>query len=322
MVRATVVSMVAALLVGTTGAYVVMTGLVRRIAALADNVDRLLRGEPLRRPPASADEIGQLTDVTLHVGELLAQRRELAESATRAKDQFLSRVSQELETPLTTMIAVARGLDEDPDVPARSRGDARHIARAGQQLHGPIAEMLDIKAIEAGRLALTIEAVPIDVVAHEAVSLVRPTANERAVAIETDCPSDLTVAADRRRLREVLLNLLSNAVKYNRPGGRVELAASRHDTSVRISVRDTGPGIAANDRSHLFEPFERLDAAGTGVEGSGLGLALTKRVVHAMHGTIGVESAVGRGSTFWFDLPAAGGAAPVRSASGPVAHDG
>jgi signal transduction histidine kinase len=294
---------------------------VRRIAALSDNVDRLLRGEPLRPPPASADEIGQLTDVTLHVGELLAQRRELAESATRAKDQFLSRVSQDLETPLTTMIALAQRLGANPDLSLRSREDARHIVKAGQQLHGLIAEMLDIKAIEAGRLALTIEPVPVDVVAYEAISLIRPTADERALTIETDCPPDLTVAADRRRLREVLLNLLSNAVKYNRPDGRIELAASRHDTSVRISVRDTGPGISADDQSHLFEPFERLDAAGTDVKGSGIGLALTKRVVHAMHGTIGVESTVGRGSTFWFDLPAAGGAAPVSAASGPVAHD-
>ena len=321
MVRATVVSMVAALLVGTTGAYVVMTGLVRRIAALSDNVDRLLRSEPLRPPPASADEIGQLTDVTLHVGELLAQRRALAESATRAKDQLLSRVSQELETPLTTMIALARRLGENPGLTPRSRDDARHIVKAGQQLHGLIAEMLDIKAIEAGLLALTIEPVPVDVVARETISLLRPAADERAITIESDCPTDLTVAADRRRLREVLLNLLSNAVKYNRPGGRIEIAASRLDTSVRVSVRDTGRGISAADQGRLFEPFERLDAGGTDVEGSGMGLALSKRVVHAMHGTIGVESTVGRGSTFWFDLPAAGGAAPVSSASGPVAHD-
>ena len=321
MVRATLLSMVAALAVGVTGASLVMAGLARRVAALSANVDHLLRGEPLEPPPASADEIGQLTDMTLYVGDLLDRRREIAESATRAKDDFLSRVSHELEAPLTAMIGLAGTLGQDPDLSPRGRDDAGHIVHAGRQLHGLIEEMLDIKAIEAGRIALTIEALPVHLSAHEAISLVRPRADERAITIEVDCPRDLAVAADRRRLREVLLNLLSNAVKYNHRDGRIELTARRRDASVRISVSDTGPGISPDDRHHLFEPFERLHAASTDVEGSGIGLALTRHVVEAMHGTIGVESTVGRGSTFWVDLPVADSVTPTPTASGPVAHD-
>jgi signal transduction histidine kinase len=239
----------------------------------------------------------------LFAGDLLDARRRQAVAATRAKDEFLSRVSHGLKVPLAVVIDAGRRLVEDPGLSAESHADAALVVTAGSHLHDLIDELLDIKAIEAGKLAITTESVRLNETADDAIALVRSMPASRGITITADCPPGIAVAADRRRLREVLLNLLSNAVKYNCPDGRVELAAEARGDTIHIGVTDTGPGISRSNQSLLFQPFERLDAAGTDVEGSGVGLALTKHVVEAMHGTIGVDSAPGRGSTFWFDLP-------------------
>ena len=152
-------------------------------------------------------------------------------------------------------------------------------------------------------IALAIEAVPVAEVARDAVTLVRSLPASRNLTITSNAEPDLAVVADRRRLHEVLLNLLSNAVKYNRAGGRVDLRACNEGAMVRVSVSDTGAGLAPEDVSRLFQPFERLRARESDVEGSGIGLVVTKRVIEAMGGTIGVDSATGEGSTFWFVLP-------------------
>lgn len=304
---ATFASMVVAVAIAAGGSFAVTNSAVRRIELLSENADRFIRRTRLLPSVVSADEIGQLTDKMMYAGTLLDQRREQAVAATRAKDGFLMRVSRELTTPLTTMIALAGPLAAKPDLSPESHEDAGHIVSAGNHLQGLIEEMLDIKAIEAGELAITTEPVTVQDTADEVVTLVRSMPASRSIAIATDCPAGIRVAADRRRLREILLNLLSNAVKYNRPGGRVDLSVTRQDTTVRLSVTDTGPGIGPDEQKRLFKPFERLTATTTDIEGSGVGLALTKHVVEAMRGTIGVDSEVGRGSTFWFTLPAADG---------------
>jgi signal transduction histidine kinase len=253
----------------------------------------------------SADEIGQLSDKMLFAGELLEERRNEAVSATRAKDEFLSRVSHELKVPVAAIIDLGRSLQANPALSPQSQDDAAVIVSAGLHLHELIDELLDIKAIEAGRLSVTIEPVAVERVAEDAITLVRSMPASQSITIVAEYADEPVVAADRRRLREVLLNLLSNAVKYNCPSGRVELVAAVSGERVRISVTDTGPGISAADQERLFQPFERLGAADTEVEGSGVGLALTKSVVEAMRGSIGVDSEPGRGSTFWVDLPTA-----------------
>jgi signal transduction histidine kinase len=322
LVAATLASMTASLAVAAGGTYVVTRGIVHRIERLSENADRYLRGDPLLPARASRDEVGLLTGMMLFAGELLNARRQQAIVATRAKDDFLSRVSHELKTPLTAMIGFAQLLEEDPDLSPESREDAAQIVAGGEHLHALIGELLDIKAIEAGKLAVSIEPVRVGETADDAIALVRSMPASRAMTITTACPDDAVVAADRRRLREVLLNLLSNAVKYNRPDGHVGLVAEPRAGTVRISVTDTGPGIAPEDQARLFQPFERLAAAGSDVEGTGVGLALTKHVVEALGGTIGVDSTPGRGSTFWFTLPAAAAGDPGPDGPGSSGETG
>jgi signal transduction histidine kinase len=305
LVEATLLSMVVALAVAAGGVYVVTNGMVRRIEILSDNAERFVTRGRMLPSPASADEIGRLTDKLMFAGDLLDTRRAQAVAASRAKDEFLSRVSHGLKVPLAVVIEAGQRLVEDPNLSAESHADATRVVTAGSHLHGLIEELLDIKAIEAGQLAITTESVRLSETADDAIALVRSMPASRSITITADCPPGIAVAADRRRLREVLLNLLSNAVKYNCPDGRVELAAEARGDMIHIGVTDTGPGISRSNQDLLFQPFERLDAASTDVEGSGVGLALTKHVVEAMHGTIGVDSAPGRGSTFWFDLPTA-----------------
>jgi signal transduction histidine kinase len=297
-------SLTAALLAAAGGAFVVTGGILRRVDQLTDSGEQFLRTGELAPTTRSADEIGRLTEKILVVAEMLDDRRKEAVAATRTKDEFLSRVSHELKTPLSAMIDLGNDLEGDAELSPESRDDAAHIASAGDHLRALVDELLDIKAIEVGQLSIAIEPVSVDETASDAIALIRTMPAARSITVLSDCPVDAVVAADRRRLREVLLNLLSNAVKYNRAGGRVDLTARRRNGTVRVAVRDTGPGISATDLQRLFQPFERLAADDTDVEGSGVGLAVTKRVVEAMGGTIGVDSEVGRGSTFWFDLPA------------------
>jgi signal transduction histidine kinase len=276
---------------------------VRRIEQLGDTAVRFIDGQPMHPMTTAHDEIGQLRDTMAFAGELLDARRQEALAATKAKDDFLSRVSHELKTPLTAMIGFADMLQESPDLSPQSRQDAQRITSAGHHLHELIEELLDIKAIEAGKLAMAIEPLPLRPTLDETIALITPRAAQRSIDIDVHCPPNTQVAADPRRLREVLLNLLSNAVKYNNDAGHIDLTATPHDNHVRIAVTDTGPGISPQDQARLFQPFERLNAATTDVEGSGIGLALTKNVVQAMHGTVGIDSQPGHGSTFWIELP-------------------
>ena len=321
---ATLVSLAVALAAVAVGAVAVTASIVRRIERLSENGKRFLRGEPLLPTGNSSDEIGVLTNNIGFVAELLDQRRREAVAATRAKDEFLWRVSHELRTPLTAIIGFGQLLEEE-DLSPENLDSARRIVSAGEHLLALINELLDIAKIETGHLDVTLEPVPIEPLATETMSLVRSMAQARSLRIACECPEHV-VMADRRRLAQVLINLLTNAVKYNSQFGSVVLAAGRRDDVVRISVTDTGPGISTDDLDLLFRPYERLDAKDSGIEGSGIGLALTKRLVEAMAGVIGVDTAIGEGTTFWFELPLAaetgqpGDAAPTDA--GTDAHTG
>ena len=235
----------------------------------------------------------------------LQEARIQAERANRAKSQFLSRMSHELRTPLNAINGFAQLL-EMSDLAPQDLENVRMIATAGHHLLDLINELLDIGRIEADELGLSLEPVRVADVHEETVHLIRPLAAERGISVEEEDESpDLHVVADRQRLKQVLLNLLSNAVKYNHEGGTVRFGWAAVDDEVRIEVADTGVGIAEESLERLFVPFDRIEAQRTGVEGTGLGLTLSKRLVEVMAGRLTVESEVGVGSTFGVELPRA-----------------
>jgi CheY-like chemotaxis protein/nitrogen-specific signal transduction histidine kinase len=246
-------------------------------------------------------------DVTdrARIEKALREAKDEADRANHAKSDFLSRMSHELRTPLNSILGFGQLLDrQSPTETQRPR--IRYILSAGRHLLNLINEVLDISRIEAGTLQLSVEPVCLEEAIGEALDLMRPIAAERTIALATNCSLDTAtyVLADRQRLKQVLINLLSNAVKYTAVKGcvTVSFAASGKDLT-RISVHDNGAGIPVEKLTRLFTPFDRLGAEQSAVEGTGLGLALCQRLVHAMNGSIGVNSTLGSGSTFWLDLP-------------------
>ena len=242
--------------------------------------------------------------------EEIAERRRAeaeADRANQAKSEFLSRMSHELRTPLNAVLGFAQLLEID-SLTVAQRDSVDHILRGGRHLLGLIDEILDISRIEAGHLALSMEPVLLDEVIRETFELIQPLAATWKVHVDvgTSEAGGRYVLADRQRLKQVLLNFLSNAAKFNRSGGTVTIEVEESPADrLRINVADTGPGIPPRLMERLFTPFDRLGAETRGVEGTGLGLALSKRLVEVMGGTIGVASVVGQGSTFWVELPRA-----------------
>ncbi|WP_150629870.1 sensor histidine kinase, partial [Pseudomonas fluorescens] len=219
----------------------------------------------------------------------LRTAREEAERASRAKSEFLSRMSHELRTPLNSILGFAQLLDMDSH--PGQKAQIGHILRAGQHLLTLINEVLDIAKIEAGRLPLNIESVPLAIALQEALTLVSPMAADAGIHLAPlpTLAADSGIVADRQRLTQVLLNLLSNAIKYNRPEGQVSIEVKVDQQRIAVSVSDNGKGIAADRLGQLFKPFERLET-NPNVEGSGLGLALSKSLLEMMNGSLTVQS--------------------------------
>jgi PAS domain S-box-containing protein len=231
-------------------------------------------------------------------------RLESAEEVNRVKSEYLSRISHELRTPLNAILGFAQMLELE-GVRDDQRESLGHILAGAQHLLALINEVLDIAAMEAGRMPLSLEPVAAADVVAEATALIQPLADQQGIQLASPARSCTDhVVSDRQGLLQVLLNLLSNAVKYNREKGSVELACEQvAGERLRIKVTDTGPGIPPGSVERLFVPFDRLGSERTSIEGTGLGLSLTKRLTEAMGGTLGVASTVGQGTTFWVELP-------------------
>ncbi|MGK5173081.1 PAS domain-containing hybrid sensor histidine kinase/response regulator [Geodermatophilus sp. CPCC 205761] len=235
----------------------------------------------------------------------IREARDEAERANRAKSEFLSRMSHELRTPLNSILGFGQLLQFEELPPSAAEGVDR-ILSAGRHLLALINEVLDISRIEAGAQAISVEPVHVCDPISEACELVRPLAAEHGVELARDLHNCLYryVAADYQRLKQVLLNMLMNAVKYNRPDGMVTVSGEVHGDKLRVLVTDTGIGIEPEDVPKVFQPFERLHTDRLQAEGTGLGLALSKSLMEAMGGTIGLQrSVVDRGSIFYVELP-------------------
>lgn len=245
-----------------------------------------------------------------------------ADRANRAKTEFLSRMSHELRTPLNAVLGFAQLLrmnGRDPLTPGQGQ-QVQHIERAGQHLLAMINDVLDLSRIEEGALALRLAPLAVGGAVQEALVLLQTAAADAEVALQVDGGPPLRVRADAQRLRQVLVNLLSNAVKYNRRGGRVMVAWAMDGGRCRIDVSDTGVGLDEVQRAHLFEPFNRLGAERGQVEGAGIGLVITRRLLQLMQGELQVRSTPGQGSCFSVLLPAATLAAAA-PAEGPHSED-
>ena len=244
----------------------------------------------------------QEAEIFLRGQELQELNRKL-QAGDQAKNEFLSRMSHELRTPLAAIMGFSELLGM-ADLDERKSEWAATILKAGKHLLQLVDEVLDISRIEAGELSFSVEPVPIARLIEEARELIEPLAEGRSVTVHPPRTADgiSYVRADSQRLKQVLINLLSNAVKYNREGGEVEVSVEAEGSDrVRVAVKDTGQGIDPDSIDMLFIPFERLDA-GAETQGTGLGLALSQRLVEAMGGTLTVTSAPGQGSTFTVEL--------------------
>jgi PAS domain S-box-containing protein len=278
----------------------------KRIMLLnARQIERGLRGKERIILLAIED----ITERKKNENELSKAKAE-AEQANFAKSEFLSRMSHELRTPMNSILGFAQLMDMGELNPSHKKGVAQ-ILKSGKHLLNLINEVLDMAKIEAGRLTVSIEPVEIFGIILDTIDIVRHLAEENQITLESDASTTtrLFVQTDQQRLKQVLLNLINNAVKYNRQGGSVKVECKiqklegKNENVVRISVTDTGKGIAKEYMEKLFKPFERIGAERTETEGTGLGLAISEKLIKAMGGKIGVVSEFGKGSTFWVELP-------------------
>jgi signal transduction histidine kinase/ActR/RegA family two-component response regulator len=262
---------------------------------------------------------GTVQDVTerVEVEQALMALSEEADRANRAKSDFLSSMSHELRTPMNAILGFGQLMEYDAALPEEHQDNVQEILRAGRHLLELINEVLDLAKVESGHIDLSLEPVEVCPIVEECLGLVGPLADQRDIQLSHKGLKGAAVRADRTRLKQALLNLLSNAIKYNRDKGSVHIEIQLEDTDrLRIRVTDSGPGIPAARLAELFQPFNRLVAEYSDIEGTGIGLTITRRIVELMGGSVDVESELGVGSTFWIELPLESAPASVRTHTG------
>ncbi len=284
-------------------------------------------GRSLRVVDRSTGESGSVitiwdvTDDVVHEEEL-RRARALAEGASSAKSEFLSSMSHELRTPLNAILGFAQLLQRDKKspLPDRHRERIEHVLKGGEHLLRLIDDVLDLSRIEAGRVAVSPEAVLLDSVLAEVKSTLDPMASRAEIKLVVEpLPASLpAVTADRTRLKQILMNYGSNAIKYGRKKGTATFGAIESDGCVQVSVTDDGIGIAEDKQAKIFQPFQRAGQETGPIEGTGIGLAITRRLADMMGGTTGFRSTEGSGSVFWISLPIHDPTASAARANGPA----
>lgn len=241
----------------------------------------------------------------------ILRAKEEVERASKFKDQFLSTMSHELRTPLNAVLGFSDLLAEERygSLNDRQKRYVNNIHTGGQHLLKLISDILDLSKIEAGRMDLTIQEVPIDSAFADVLTTLKPLAEKKSQILAQNSEAHLIVRADSTRLKQMLMNLAGNAIKFTPEGGRIELAAHETNGQIRVEVRDNGPGIPPEEQDHIFQAFYRMRQSGTAIEGTGLGLAITQRLVELHGSTLGLDSQSGLGSCFYFSLPVG---APLR----------
>ncbi len=249
--------------------------------------------------------IADVTDDIEHAAELSAARV-AAEAASAAKSEFLSSMSHELRTPLNSILGFAQLLERDRKNPLDPRQIERlqYVMRGGEHLLRLIDDVLDLAKIEAGGVTISIEPVGLQEVLGEVMHTLEPLAARAQIRIATQQPATPPqVTADRTRLAQILMNFGSNAIKYGRPGGELVFRVEPKARTVRVTVVDDGIGIPDHKRDKIFEPFQRAGQEAGPIEGTGIGLTISKRLAEMMDGTVGFKSSDGVGSEFWIEIP-------------------
>jgi PAS domain S-box-containing protein len=277
------------------------------------------------RKTADQGTVAVIADVTddVEAADELRHARETAEAASAAKSEFLSSMSHELRTPLNAILGFAQLLERDRKRPLDERQLERlgHVLRGGEHLLRLIDDVLDLARIEARRISVSTEPVELPSVLQEVITTLEPMASRAQIEIAPlALPAQLpAVLADRTRVAQILMNFGSNAIKYGKPNGRVAFAVEPRGPVLRLTVTDDGIGIPADKRDRIFEPFQRAGQETGPIEGTGIGLTISKRLTELMHGTIGFSSELGRGSQFWIELPIDRGVAAAAGASDSAA---